>query len=209
MLAVGAARRLAWIVLIALMTQAGFSGNPRYIILGTSLLAVSAASASGASCSSPARPSRARPARPRLAIAAGIAAFAVLALATVHWAAPRFDNFDELDKALRYQAELRFDLRDALAKAGGAEAFKACGKATAGKFQRPARRLVPRRAHARRRARAGAAGRDRRRPHDEQAAPQAAAGAAVPARLRAGADGAHDDPVLDLPAGPARAGRHG
>jgi hypothetical protein len=31
---------LAWITLIAAMTQAGFSGNPRYIILGTSMLAV-------------------------------------------------------------------------------------------------------------------------------------------------------------------------
>ena len=61
----------------------------------------------------------------------------MLSLATVHWAAPRFKNFGKLDKALRYQAELRFDLRDALAKAGGATAFKACGKATAGKFSVP------------------------------------------------------------------------
>ena len=77
------------------------------------------------------------PSRPRLALAAGVLAFAVLSLVTVHWAAPRFKNFGKLDKALRYQAELRFDLRDALAKAGGASAFKVCGKATAGKFSVP------------------------------------------------------------------------
>jgi hypothetical protein len=129
----------SWIVLIALMTQAGFSGNPRYIILGTSLLAVCGGVGFGrvVQFAGAAVTRLFGPSRPRLALAAGIAAFAVLSLATVHWAAPRFKNFGKLDKALRYQAELRFDLRDALAKAGGADAFKACGKATAGKFSVP------------------------------------------------------------------------
>ena len=103
----------------------------------------------------------------------------------MHWAAPRFKNFGKLDQALRYQAELRFDLRDALAKAGGAEAFAACGKATAGKFQRPARRLVPHEHTLDVGLVPAPAGRDRRRAHDEQAAPEAAAGAALPAGLRA------------------------
>lgn len=129
----------SWIVLIALMTQAGFSGNPRYIILGTSLLAVCGGVGFGrvVQFASAAVKRAFGPARPRLALAAGVLAFALLSLATVHWAAPRFKNFGKLDKALRYQAELRFDLRDALAKAGGADAFKACGKATAGKFTVP------------------------------------------------------------------------
>lgn len=129
----------SWIVLIALMTQAGFSGNPRYIILGTSLLAVCGGVGFGrvVQFAGAAVTRIFGPSRPRLALAAGIFAFAVLSLATVHWAAPRFKNFGKLDKALRYQAELRFDLRDALAKAGGASAFKACGKATAGKFSVP------------------------------------------------------------------------
>jgi len=129
----------SWIVLIALMTQAGFSGNPRYIILGTSLLAVCGGVGFGrvVQFAGAAVTRIAGPNRPRLALAAGILAFAVLSLATVHWAAPRFKNFGKLDKALRYQAELRFDLRDALAKAGGADAFKSCGKATAGKFSVP------------------------------------------------------------------------
>jgi hypothetical protein len=129
----------SWIVLIALMTQAGFSGNPRYIILGTSLLAVIGGVGFGrvVQWAGGVVARFAGPDRPRLALVAGVLAFAVLSLATVHWAAPRFKNFAKLDKALRYQAELRFDLRDALAKAGGADAFKACGKATAGKFSVP------------------------------------------------------------------------
>jgi len=129
----------SWIVLIALMTQAGFSGNPRYIILGTSLLAVCGGVGFGrvVQFAGDLVTRMSGPSRPRLALGAGVLAFAVLSLATVHWAAPRFKNFGKLDKALRYQAELRYDLRDALQKAGGAGAFKACGKATAGKFSVP------------------------------------------------------------------------
>lgn len=126
----------AWIVLIGLMTEAGFSGNPRYIILGTSLLAVVGGVGFGRVVQIASTAMRSV-AGPRIATAAGIVVFAVLTLASVHWAKPRFDNFDELDKALRYQAELRFDLETALTKAGGADAFKACGKATAGKFSVP------------------------------------------------------------------------
>ena len=130
---------ISWIVLIGLMTEAGFSGNPRYIILGTSLLAVVGGVGFGrvVQLAGAAMRRIAGPNHPRVVTAVGIAVFAVLALASVHWAKPRFDNFDELDRALRYQAELRIDLKKALEKAGGADAFKACGKATAGKFSVP------------------------------------------------------------------------
>jgi hypothetical protein len=129
----------AWIVLIALMTQAGFSGNPRYIILGTSLLAVVGGVGFGRVVQFAGTAMRriAGPAHPRVATAAGLVVFAALTLVSVHWAKPRFDNFDELDRALRYQAELRFDLESVLTKVGGADAFKACGHATAGKFSVP------------------------------------------------------------------------
>lgn len=131
-----AALGLSWIVLIGLMTEAGFSGNPRYIILGTSLLAVVGGVGFGRAVQIANAVMR-RLGGPRLATAAGLVAFAVLALASVHWAKPRFDHFDDLDRALRYQAELRIDLKKALAKVGGPEAFKACGKATAGKYSVP------------------------------------------------------------------------
>jgi len=131
-----AALAFAWILLIAAMTQAGFSGNPRYIILGTSLIAV----IGGVGCGRVVQfvaSAVGRRASPLLAAAAGLVALAVLAAGTWHWAGPRVRHFDELDRALRYQAELRFDLRDALAKAGGAKAFGSCGHAATGKFQVP------------------------------------------------------------------------
>lgn len=126
----------AWIVLIAAMTQAGFSGNPRYIILGTSLLAVTGGVGFGRVVQF-AGAYAARTANPRLALAAAVAVFAVLAAATSHWAAPRFRTWGDLDKALRYQAELRFDLGRALAQVGGARAFASCGPVVAGKFSVP------------------------------------------------------------------------
>lgn len=127
---------ISWIVLIGLMTEAGFSGNPRYIILGTSLLAVVGGVGFGRVVQFAGSAMRSV-AGPRLATAAGVVVFAVLFAASAHWAKPRFANFDELDRALRYQAELRTDLKTALEKAGGVDAFKACGKATAGKFSVP------------------------------------------------------------------------
>ncbi|HXE44572.1 MAG TPA: hypothetical protein VN635_05180 [Conexibacter sp.] len=127
---------LAWIGLIATMTQAGFSGNPRYIILGTSMLAVIGGVGFGRVVQYAAALAG-RAASPRLAFGAGAVAFVVLALATVHWAAPRFKNFGKLDKALRYQAELRYDLQHALASGGGVSAVKSCGPVVAGKFSVP------------------------------------------------------------------------
>ncbi len=127
---------IAWIVLIALMTQAGFSGNPRYIILGTSMLAVVGGVGFGRVVAF-AQDLVARVTSPRFATAAAGVVFVAMAVATAHWAAPRFRNFDDLDRALRYQAELRFDLRDALAKVGGGRSFRNCGHATAGKFAVP------------------------------------------------------------------------
>ncbi|HZV74421.1 MAG TPA: hypothetical protein VFF79_11955 [Conexibacter sp.] len=129
----------AWIGLIAAMTQAGFSGNPRYIILGTSMLMVIGGVGFGrvVQCAGALVSRLAGRARPRLVLAASVLAFAALSLVTAHWAVPRFESFGNLDKALRYQAGLRFDLRDALAQGGGAKASRACGRATAGKFSVP------------------------------------------------------------------------
>lgn len=126
----------AWIALIGAMTEAGFSGNPRYIILGTSMLAVIGGVGFGRVVAF-AEGLVARLTSPRFATVAATVVFAVLAVATAHWAQPRFANFDDLDRALRYQAELRIDLRDVLEKAGGADEFKSCGHATAGKFSVP------------------------------------------------------------------------
>ncbi|HEY4278710.1 MAG TPA: hypothetical protein VGM91_10840 [Conexibacter sp.] len=128
-----------WICLIALMTQAGFSGNPRYIILATTVIAViggvgfgRAVDIAGAVVG---RFSAERNGRV-LAIGAGLLAGVVLLGATYHWAGPRFRSFGNLDRALRYQAELRIDLSNSLDKVGGKKLAQ-CGPVTTGTYQVP------------------------------------------------------------------------
>jgi len=126
----------AWIVLIAAMTQAGFSGNPRYIILGTSMFCVVGGVGVGRVLQA-VEVGAARVAPPRFAPLASIALVLLLAVGTTHWTRPRVRIFRPLDRAMRYQAELRYDLRDALAQVGGARALQSCGPVVAGKFGVP------------------------------------------------------------------------
>jgi hypothetical protein len=126
----------AWIFLIAAMTQAGFSGNPRYIILGTSMLAVVGGVGFGRVVDVAAG-LVGRRAGHAVAVATGLVVVLLLAAATSHWALPRFRDFRRVDRALRYQAELRFDLEHTLDQVGGGRAFARCGHAATGKFQVP------------------------------------------------------------------------
>jgi hypothetical protein len=129
---------LAWICEIALMTQAGFSGNPRYIILGTTLVAVVGGVGFGWAVQIASDVvGRLADGRRALMLATGAVACAVLLAATWHWAEPKFRGFGKLDTALRYQAELRFDLEKALARVGGAERFASCGQVATGMYQVP------------------------------------------------------------------------
>lgn len=129
-----------WICEIALMTQAGFSGNPRYIILGTTLIAVVGGVGFGRAVQIAGdvvgRLGGERR-RGALVLGTGVLACVVLLAATYHWAGPRFRTFGRLDKALRYQADLRTDLEKALAAVGGAKSFGSCGPVATGKFQVP------------------------------------------------------------------------
>ena len=138
MLAVGLLG-LSWILLIALMTQAGFSGNPRYIILGTSLLAVCGGVGFGRVVQF-AGASVTRlfgPARPRLALAAGIAAFALLRSrrCTGRRRASRTSASSTRRCATRRSCASTCATRSR--RPAAPTRFKACGKATAGKFSVP------------------------------------------------------------------------
>ena len=129
-----------WICEIALMTQAGFSGNPRYIILGTTLIAVVGGVGFGRAVQLAGelvgRLGGERHRTP-LMLGTGLLACVVLLAATYHWAGPRFRSFGKLDKALRYQAQLRIDLEKSLAKVGGGEYFASCGQMATGTYQVP------------------------------------------------------------------------
>lgn len=112
----------AWLALVAVMAQAGFSGEPRYAVPGAALLAVAGASmlvsaARGA-------------ARPKIAMAA----VAVTVLAA---AAPRLAELPGLREAQAHQWELASRLDDAIEIAGGRGAVLACGRAYVGPLRGP------------------------------------------------------------------------
>jgi hypothetical protein len=110
---------LAWIALVALMAQAGFSGEPRYSLPGAAL--VSIAGAAGLVIL----------ARERRAIAWLAAALLLVA------AAPKLADLPDLRSDQAYQRGLAADLSVAIEVAGGREALLACGRPYVGDLRGP------------------------------------------------------------------------
>jgi hypothetical protein len=106
----------AWILVVAAMAQAGFSGEPRYALPGAALVAV-------AGVAGLARVPRVG------ALVAG-----VLVVAAV---APRAADLPDLRRAQAYQARLATDLETAVAGSGGRDAVLACGRPYTGRFRGP------------------------------------------------------------------------
>jgi hypothetical protein len=110
---------LAWIALVAVMAQAGFSGEPRYSLPGGALVAIAGAAA--------------------LAVAsrrhAAIAALAIVAIGVA--GAPELARLDDLRRDQVWQEGLRDDLAGAIVAGGGREALLACGRPYVGNFRGP------------------------------------------------------------------------
>lgn len=133
---------LAWFVLIALMTEIGFSGNNRYLVLGASLVDVCGAVGFGCLAVELGRASirwrrdgRAALRRgARVGAAVSAAAFALLPA----WIqGSDFVALPKVHRALLYQARLRQDLRRAIDLAGGRRRVLACGSVMVEGFQVP------------------------------------------------------------------------
>src|SRR5579875_3661727 len=103
---------LAWFVVIAVMTEIGFSGNNRYLVLGAALVDV--CGAVGFGC-----------------LALGIALLPAWIQGSDFVALPK------LHRALLYQARLRTDLGQAISLVGGRDHLLACGSVMVEGFQVP------------------------------------------------------------------------
>ncbi|HEX2105815.1 MAG TPA: hypothetical protein VHF51_19335 [Solirubrobacteraceae bacterium] len=117
--AVPAAAGLAWIALVALMAEVGYSGEPRYHVPGAALIAVSGGVG------------LARLARARAGTALAVTAVAVFAAARVDGMA------SELRRAAD-EAALFGSLDEAVGRAGGRAAVLACGRPVTGPLRGPA-----------------------------------------------------------------------
>ncbi len=137
---------LVWWLIIAFETQAGFSGNDRYLVFGTAAVAIAGGVGWGWAMRSAARgvrwlaersPRLAGLAAPRVALPIGTAAAIALFLAVPPWISKNVISLPRTHHALIYQAHLRDDLNAAVAQAGGAQALLRCGSVMTEGFQVP------------------------------------------------------------------------
>jgi len=132
---------LTWWVLIAVLTQAGFSGNDRYLVLGAALIEIAGGVAFGWLASTLARQLPLRIAALRHH-AVALSSTAVVATALVFVFIPNQVGGDLIDiqrthGALVYQAHLRSSAAAAAAGLGGAGRIYACGSVMTEGFQVP------------------------------------------------------------------------
>jgi hypothetical protein len=102
---------LAWLVLVAIMTERGYSGNERYLIQPVAFVVVAAGAAAGLALAR----------LPRAAGRAALATFAVVAVAV------GVAQLPEEARSVAYEGHLVHDLPVAIEAAGGAARLKACG----------------------------------------------------------------------------------
>jgi len=127
----------AWVLLVAVMAQAGFSGEPRYALPGVALLAVS-----GAAGLARAAAIVAAGAAPRRAVSGGApwwrrAALALAAAVLAIAAVPEVAELADVRSAQAHQWALARDLDEAVRAAGGREAVLACGRPYVGPYRGP------------------------------------------------------------------------
>jgi hypothetical protein len=103
----------AWIGIVALMSQAGFSGEPRYLLPGAALVAVGGAAGL---------------VRVRRLLPVALAAVAV-------FGAIRAADLADLGPRLDHQHQLAADLERAIDAAGGRDAILACGRPAVGRYR--------------------------------------------------------------------------
>ena len=117
-----------WVAEVAVMTNDGFSGNARYLIMPAAIACVLAGVGIGWLVR----------ALPRRIVAGGLVVAVLAVVAAAGFAAPSVNRLDAVRASVYYQARLTDGLRDAVAQAGGRDRLLACGTPYTGAFQVPA-----------------------------------------------------------------------
>jgi hypothetical protein len=132
---------VGWFVLIALMTQAGFSGNDRYLVLGASLVDIVGAAVFAWGAAELAATILRRRAglvgRGSLVTLAAVAVLLVIYAVFPNWVGNNLISIQRTHGILVYQAKLRSGASGAIAKLGGASRVLACGSVMTEGFQVP------------------------------------------------------------------------
>ena len=126
---------LAWLLLVAGMTEAGFAGNQRYLIVTTAVVCVLGGIGVGRVFEAVETRISRRADDPRTGLRAAVAGFVVLLLAFTPVINQKADNARLTLERLRYEASIWSGLREVVDKAGGRERLRACGGVYSGPFQ--------------------------------------------------------------------------
>lgn len=127
---------VAWVGLVAYMTENGYAGNPRYLLLATGVICVVAGAGTGTVL---ALAMLAAGRAHRLLGFLAVVVLCVLGL-SLSWGedlGSRFDRWERLDNYLRNEEAHRASLPAAVRLAGGSARVDACGEVTTNNFQVP------------------------------------------------------------------------
>jgi hypothetical protein len=126
---------VGWLALVSAMTEGGYAGNQRYLIVTTAALCVLGGIGVARALQGMQLAGTRLFGSPRAGLAAASAA-AVLGLA-VGWPVveDKADNIDVTLDELRYEASLFHSLDDVVERAGGRDALLSCGAVYSGPFQ--------------------------------------------------------------------------
>ncbi|HEV7174066.1 MAG TPA: hypothetical protein VGN29_01165 [Solirubrobacteraceae bacterium] len=141
-IAIAAALGFGWWVVISVMTQIGFSGNDRYLILGAALVEIAGGVGFGWAALELSHWLSRRYSAGSRRLASGVGTWAVAAaigacfLLLPQWIGGLV-HIRKIHKALVYQAHLREDLTKAVAQVGGPARVLRCGSVMTEGFQVP------------------------------------------------------------------------
>ena len=134
---------LSWWVLVALETQGGFSGNDRYLILGSAFIDLAGGVGFGWAAIALARlarrtlPGAGARLTPRMTSALATVTCAAVFLLVPGWVGHGLIDIRATHGSLTYQADIRQDVLASIKRAGGAKRVLACGTVMSEDFQVP------------------------------------------------------------------------
>jgi len=131
---------LAWFVVIAVMTQVGFSGNNRYLVLGSAMVDICGAVGFGWAARELAVLAMGRGRGIGLSSAVQWGAAAIVALVFLvlpNWVGNNMISIPRTHGSLVYQAKLRQGMTDLVNRFGGADRVLGCGSVMTEGFQVP------------------------------------------------------------------------
>ncbi|MGI8428760.1 MAG: hypothetical protein ACR2OB_05520 [Solirubrobacteraceae bacterium] len=127
---------LGWWMLIGVLTQAGFSGNDRYLVLGAALVAIAGGAGWGWAAQALAKLA-ARLTRPAIASGAALLSAVVVFMAVPPWIGAHIIDVQGTHRAAVDQALLREGAAAAVRKLGGPANVLRCGTVMTEGFQVP------------------------------------------------------------------------